>query len=94
MMMNVPEELLKAVAALLSNMGGTLDEPIADPDDLLALHVEWDQYNGTRTALGIAPEEAAGHCVECTSAGEGVRTPAYYYLVDETCVFCGCKLAF
>jgi hypothetical protein len=37
---------MKAVAMLLSNMGGTFDKPVVDSQDILRLQRAWNEYHG------------------------------------------------
>jgi hypothetical protein len=39
-------DILKAVAALLSNLGGTEDRPVTSTADIRRLQRAWDDYHG------------------------------------------------
>jgi hypothetical protein len=81
-------DILKAVAALLSNLGGTLDHPVAGALDIRRLQRAWDYYrheDGTVAEAGASIPEAV--CFECQPNWNGKTTMQAQ--IVPTCTRCG-----
>ncbi len=88
-------DILKAVATLLSNLSGTVTQPVASATDIHRLQRAWDDYHGVpRTerrlfnVLGLAPYDAKGHASTCDRV-KPMALPAYIRRSDGSCAHCG-----
>jgi hypothetical protein len=73
-----PGDILKAVAALLSNLGGTFSRAVVSSADVIRLQRAWDEYHGIPptesrlyNVLGLAPYDAQGHAPSCDRVDPG-----------------------